>query len=135
MFAMALAAALGMGAAPLIEHGDGCDPLPAVAAQSLSFDPRESVVSLTVPLLTPPLRVIVSGPGLRRHSAPLRATPAPGSLRAVNGGEERRGAVLPPLLPGGRYDVRVGYMEPTPEGCLPPPPALVGSFLAQVSGK
>ena len=136
MLVLTMVLVLAVGGSSVIDHGDGCDPLPAIAAQSLTVgtpdaaavDPQHALLSMTVPLLTPPIRVVVGGAGLRWESAVLEPVPAPGSLRAVNGDEERRGTALPPLRAGTRYDVSVAYAEPTPEGCLPPRPSLVGTF-------
>ncbi|TAM75461.1 hypothetical protein EPN44_08360 [bacterium] len=136
MLELAMAAILAAGGSPMIDHGDSCDPLPAIAAQSLTIgtpgvtavDPQHAVLSVTVPLLTPPIRVVVGGAGLRWESGVLEPAPAAGSLRAVSGDEERRGTALPPLRLGAHYDVSVAYAEPTPEGCLPPRPSLIGSF-------
>ncbi|TAM87215.1 hypothetical protein EPN42_11710 [bacterium] len=136
MFVLAMVVAFAVGGSSVIDHGDGCDPLPAIAVQSLTVltpgaaavDPQHALLSLSVPLLTPPIRVVIGGAGLRWESTVLEPVPAAGSLRAVSGDQERRGTALPPLRPGTRYDVSVGYAEPTPEGCLPPRPSLVGAF-------
>jgi len=129
---MVIALAVGGGT---IEHGDGCDPPPPIAATELTvstpgsaqLDPAHAVLTVRVPLLTMPIRAFVGGPGLRWESDVLMPMPSAPGNRAVSGDEERLGARLPPLRHDAKYDVALVYAE-TPDGCLPPRPTLIGNF-------
>ncbi|MDE2572054.1 MAG: hypothetical protein KGM44_05975 [bacterium] len=127
------AIALGPGGMGGPRGADGCDPLPAIAVSrfalvtpgSASLDPAHAVLQVRVPLLAPPMRAYVWGRGVRVVTGVMQR--AAGLSGAVEGDREQREAALPALRAGTRYDVALGYVEPTPEGCAPPPPSLIGS--------